>query len=66
MQEINYNDFSEKWILLNTEVRMMHNYSLQTDWEKAGNCAEVCAVLCEELQKIYKELQDAKRNYNNS
>lgn len=53
MKPNDYNDFSDKWIALNAEVRMMHNYSLQSNWEKAGNSAEVCATLCGELKTIY-------------
>lgn len=55
MKATDYNDYADKWIALNTEVRMMHNYSLQSNWDKAGECAEVCAVLCGELKTIYEE-----------
>lgn len=53
MKPTDYNDFADKWIQLNTEVRMMHNHSLQQSWEKAGDCAEVCATLCGELKAIF-------------
>ena len=53
MKATDYNDFADKWIALNTEVRMMHNHSLQSNREKAGESAEVCATLCGELKTIY-------------
>ena len=53
MKPTDYNDYADKWIALNTEVRMMHNHSLQSNWEKAGECADVCASLCGELKTIY-------------
>jgi len=53
MKPTDYNDFADKWIELNTEVRMMHNYTLQADWENASKSAKVCHQLSSELVTIF-------------
>jgi hypothetical protein len=54
MKQTDYNDFADKWILLNREVKEMHNLTLQSNWKKAGESAKVCATLSGELQTIFK------------
>jgi hypothetical protein len=54
MKQTDYNDFADKWILLNHEVKKMHNQCLKSDWQRAGECAEVCATLSQELIDIFK------------
>jgi hypothetical protein len=54
MKQTDYNDFADRWILLNHEVKAMHNHSLKSDWQEAGKSAKVCAVLAGELQTIFK------------
>lgn len=54
MKITDYNDFADKWILLMAEVKQMHNYTLKSDWQKAGECAEVCATLAGELKTIFE------------
>lgn len=53
MKPTDYNDFADKWIELNTEVRMMHNYTLQSDWKNATKSAKLCASLSSELVTIF-------------
>ena len=54
MTQIDYNDFADRWILLNHEVKEMHNHSLQSNWKKASKSAKLCAVLADELKTIFE------------
>lgn len=53
--ETDYNDFADKWIALNSGVKEMHGHTLVKDWQKAGDCAEVCAILSGLLKEIFDE-----------
>jgi hypothetical protein len=54
MKQIDYNDFADRWILLNHEVKEMHNQSLKSNWQEAGKSAKLCAVLAGELKTIFE------------
>ena len=54
MKQTDYNDFADRWILLNHEVKAMHSHSLKSDWEEASKSAKLCAVLADELKTIFK------------
>ena len=54
MKQTDYNDFADRWILLNHEVKSMHNHSLKSDGKEASKSAKLCAVLADELQTIFK------------
>lgn len=52
--ETDYNDYSDAWIELNAQVRLMHNYSLQQQWSMAQQCADRAKMLCETLSEFYE------------
>ena len=52
-------DYSDLWINLQVEVRLMHSFFLQGRWSDAGSCAKKCeeisgnlANLCIEMDSI--------------
>lgn len=51
-------DYSELWLDLMVQARMMHNYSLLKDYENAQICALNAKQMAEKLSEVYKELQN--------
>ena len=51
-------DYSELWLELVVQTRMMHNYTLVHKYKEASECAEKAKDLSTQLENIYKELQN--------
>ena len=51
-------DYSELWLELVVQTRMMHNYTLVHKYGEAEKCASKAKELSEQLAKNYKELQN--------
>lgn len=51
-------DYSELWLDLMVQSRMMHNYSLLKDYKNAQICATNAKDISEKLMKVYEELQN--------
>lgn len=52
------NDYSNVWINLQAEVKMLHHYCLVGDWETARACSLNCKDYAQQLSVILKEMSD--------
>lgn len=51
-------DYSDLWINLQVEVKLMHNYCLQGRWSDAEGCARKCGQLSIELADTLKSMNE--------
>ena len=51
-------DYSELWLELVVQTRMMHNYTLVHKYKEASECATKAKDLSTQLENTYKELQN--------
>lgn len=51
-------DYSELWLELTVQTRMMHNYCLVHKYDEASKCAAKAKEVSTQLEIIYKELQN--------
>jgi hypothetical protein len=51
-------DYSDLWINLQVEVKLMHNYCLQGRWGDAENCARKCSQLSLDLADALKAMDE--------
>lgn len=51
-------NYSELWLELTVQTRMMHNYCLVHKYDEASKCAAKAKEVSTQLEIIYKELQD--------
>jgi hypothetical protein len=49
-------DYSDLWINLQVEVRLMHSFFLQGRWSDAGACANLCSEISQKLSNLCKEM----------
>jgi hypothetical protein len=49
-------DYSDLWINLQVEVRLMHSFFLQGRWADAGECANKCSEISSKLSDLCKEM----------
>lgn len=53
-------DYSDLWINLQVEVRLMHSFFLQGRWSDAGECASKCAEISNKLSSLCKEMDSVE------
>jgi hypothetical protein len=51
-------DYSEQWLELTIQTRMMHNWCLIKKYDEAAKCAAKAKEISIQLEKTYKELQN--------
>jgi hypothetical protein len=54
----NKQDYSDLWIDLQVEVRLMHNFCLQGRWGDAENCARKCGQISTQLADVLKSMDE--------
>ena len=53
-------DYSDLWINLQVEVRLMHSFFLQGRWKDAGDCAAKCSEVSNKLSILCKEMDSVE------
>ena len=49
-------DYSDLWINLQVEVRLMHSFFLQGRWSDAGECAKKCQLISKDISDLCAEM----------
>lgn len=58
MRTDNKQDYSDLWINLQVEVRLLHSFCLQGRWSDAENCARICSILSSQLADTLKSMNE--------
>jgi hypothetical protein len=53
-------DYSDIWINLMAEVKVLHHYCLAGDWSTAVKTARNCSKYADELSLVLKEMSEVK------
>jgi hypothetical protein len=53
-------DYSDIWINLMAEVKVLHHYCLAGDWSTAVKTAQNCSKYADELSLVLKEMSELK------
>lgn len=53
-------DYSDLWINLQVEVRLMHSFFLQGRWSDAGVCAKKCELISKDISDLCKEMDSVE------
>jgi hypothetical protein len=53
-------DYSDIWINLMAEVRVLHHYCLSGDWSAAIKTSKNCSKYADELSLVLKEMSEVK------
>ena len=53
-------DYSDIWIDLMAEVKILHHYCLVGDWSTAVKTAKNCSKYADDLSLVLKEMSEVK------
>lgn len=53
-------DYSDIWINLMAEVKVLHHYCLAGDWSAAIKASKNCSKFADELSLVLKEMSELK------
>jgi hypothetical protein len=53
-------DYSDIWINLMAEVKVLHHYCLAGDWSSAIKASKNCSKYADELSLVLKEMSEVK------
>lgn len=53
-------DYSDIWINLMAEVKVLHHYCLAGDWSAAIKASKNCSKYADELSLVLKEMSELK------
>jgi hypothetical protein len=53
-------DYSDIWINLMAEVKILHHYCLAGDWSSAIKASKSCSKYADDLSLVLKEMSEVK------
>lgn len=56
----NKKDYSDIWINLMAEVKVLHHYCLAGDWSAAIKASKNCSKFADELSLVLQEMSELK------
>jgi hypothetical protein len=60
MKMADQKDYSDIWINLMAEVKVLHHYCLAGDWSSAIKASKNCSKYADDLSLVLKEMSEVK------